>query len=36
MYADMALENLALKNLIEKTLRPVEKREAITYLATEH
>ena len=37
MYADMALENQALKDLIEKkALRPSDKREAVTYLIAEH
>jgi putative transposase len=37
MYADMAMENRALKDLIEKkTLRPPEKREAVIYLVAEH
>ncbi|WP_136468759.1 transposase, partial [Flagellimonas onchidii] len=36
MYADLAFENNALKNLIEKkALRPAEKREAVGYLAKE-
>lgn len=36
MFADMALENRALKDLIEKKLRPPDKREAVNYLITEH
>ena len=37
MYADMALENRALKDLIEiKALWPPEKREAVSYLISEH
>ena len=37
MYADMALENRAMKDLIEKKiLRPADKREDVTYLIAEH
>ncbi|MFO7607354.1 MAG: IS3 family transposase [Desulfurivibrionaceae bacterium] len=37
MYADMALENRALRDLIEKKpIGPPEKREAATYLVAEH
>jgi len=32
--ADMALENAALNDLIEKTLKPVERREAVAHLVT--
>ncbi len=36
MYADLAFENNALKNFIEKkALRPAEKREAVGYLANQ-
>jgi putative transposase len=34
LYADMALENAALKDLIEKTLAPVERREAVIHLVS--
>ena len=37
MYADLALENHALKELIEKkALRPPAKRTAVTYLVEKH
>ena len=37
MYADLALENRALKDLIEKkALGPAEKREAVTHMKTTH
>ncbi|MES9938052.1 MAG: IS3 family transposase [Sedimenticola sp.] len=37
MYADLALENRAMKDLIEKKpLRPPEKREAAEYMITNH
>ena len=36
MYADLAMENRALKDLIEKKLGPPEKRGAISYLLTVH
>lgn len=36
MYADLALENRTLKDLLEKTLGVQEKRDAIGYLAATH
>ena len=36
MFADMALENAALKDVIEKALKPIEKREVAGYLAEFH
>ena len=36
MYADLALENRAMKDLIEKALTPPEKREAAAYLVKQH
>jgi putative transposase len=35
MFAEMSLENRALKNLIEKALTPQKKREAILHLTAE-
>jgi len=34
MYADMALENRALKDLIEKSFKDAGEAEAVTYLKT--
>jgi hypothetical protein len=34
LYVDMALGNAALKDLIKKTLKLVERREAVTHLVT--
>ncbi|MEM7292043.1 MAG: IS3 family transposase [Pseudomonadota bacterium] len=37
MYAELAMENNALKDLIDKKpLRPLEKREAVDFLVAEH
>ncbi|MBK9438416.1 MAG: hypothetical protein IPN51_10625 [Chloracidobacterium sp.] len=36
MYAEMSLENRALKGLIEKRLVTPLRREAVGYLKTEH
>ena len=36
MYAELARENYALKELIEKSLRPSEKREAVRFLVARH
>jgi hypothetical protein len=35
MYADLALENAALKDVIEKTLRPPERREVVAYMVSQ-
>jgi len=35
MFAEMSLENRALKNLIEKSSDTAGKREAVVYLTTE-
>lgn len=34
MFADLSLENRALKDVIEKTLKPAFKRELVTHLIT--
>lgn len=36
MYADLSLENRVLKDVIEKTLRPTEKRELIDFAKQAH
>ena len=32
MYGDLSLKNAALKDVLAKTLRPVERREVVTHL----
>ena len=36
MYADLSLENRALKDVIKKSSKPAAKRELVTVLQTEH
>ncbi|MFT5447337.1 MAG: hypothetical protein ACI9DC_002512 [Gammaproteobacteria bacterium] len=36
MYADLALESVAMKDFLKKTLAPGDKRAAAKYLAEQH